>query len=393
MRKLARMRGQSPQEAKAPISDLDRVPAASVMTPAPLVATEVDPMLRLRGLSSDERPEAGRAWQAIEARIGSPLGMASWAWTDTWLAHYGDAVAHRFVVAERAGEPCAIALLSAGARSPLRPRALHLGTAGEPTGTGVFVEDNRLAALPEDRDAFAALLSAEIDDDARWDRLLLDGLTPTDAAALLHRWPQARVQIEECPVTDLTGDADVLDRLSGSRRRRIRATLRAFGPLELEWATQSAQAVDILDELVELHQRDWRSRGERGAFSTARFTAFHRAVVQRLVPAGGAAIVRIRRERETVACLYGIVSGTRLLFYQSGLRSYEDNQLRAGQAGHVLFMRACQAHGLTEYDFLAPAARYKLELSTGVVPLVWAEIDRTRWRTRLSLAARNVRER
>lgn len=363
------------------------------MPPATRPVTDADPPLRLRTLSRHEYHEAGRAWRAIEAGIGMPLGMASWAWTDTWLAHYGDLVNHRFVLAERAGAPRAIALLTCGARSPLRPRTRHVGTAGEPRGAGVFVEDNQLVALPEERDAFGELLAAEIAADAGWDRLRLDGVPPEDAARLLQRWPDAHVELEECPITDLSGDGDVLERLSGSRRRRIRATLRAFGPLELEWATDAAQAVDFLDELIALHQQDWQSRGEQGAFAAERFTAFHRAVVQRLVPVGGAAVVRVRRDRETVACLYGVVSGSRMLFYQSGLRSYEDNRLRAGQAGHVLFMRACQQRGLTEYDFLAPAARYKLELSTGVTTLAWVEIDRQRWRTRLSLAARRLRDR
>jgi hypothetical protein len=393
MRNVSGVWGQSPQAGGAGIGDRDEVLAAPSMTPAPRPVADADPPLRLRTLSRHEYHEAGRLWRAIEGQIGTPMGMASWAWTDTWLAHFGDVVGHRFVVAERAGAPCAIALLTAGARSPLRPRALHLGTAGEPTGTSVFVEGNQLVALPDDRAAFGTLLAAEVDADGRWDRLLLDGIPPEDAATLLQRWPQARVEVEECPFTELSGDGDVLDRLSGSRRRRIRATLRAFGDLELEWATTAAQARAFLDELIDLHQRDWQARGERGAFASERFTAFHRAVVQRMVPSGGAAVVRVRRGQETVGCLYGLVSGSRLLFYQSGLRSYEDNRLRAGQVSHVLFMRACQERGLTEYDFLAPPARYKVELSTGVTTLAWVEIDRQRWRTQVSAVARRLRDR
>ena len=38
-------------------------------------------------------------------------------------------------------------------------------------------------------------------------------------------------------------------------------------------------------------------------------------------------------------------------------------------------MRACREHGLTTYDFLAPATRYKQELSTRAERLVWAELD------------------
>ncbi len=366
--------------------DRDPVPATPPHAPAGLAT-----MLRLHQLSRHDHREARRAWRAVESRLGVPLGPVSWAWTDSWLTHYGDVVDHRFVVAERDGEPVAVALLSTGARSALRPRTLHLGTAGEPRGTGVFVEGNGLVAMPEEREEFAALLAETIDADPAWDRLVLDGVPPDDADLLLRSWPGARVHLDHCPVTDLTGGDDVLDALSGSRRRRLRSTLRAFGELELEWAQDAQQASAFLDELIDLHQRDWRERGEPGAFAAPRFTAFHRAAVPRLVPAGNAAIVRVRRGEETVGCLYGLVEGTRLLFYQGGLRRYDDNRLRAGQASHLLFMRACRERGLTAYDFLAPATRYKLELATDTTTLAWAEVDRARWRTRASQAARRLR--
>lgn len=352
------------------------VPASPTRAVAPLI------------LHTADRPAAAAAWAELADHA---TGFASWTWTQTWLEHYGDVVEHRFVLARRGDQPVGVALLTAGSRSPLRPRTLHLGTAGEPHGSGVFVEHNHLVAAPDDRAAFASALAAATDADPGWDRLHLDGVAPADAAA----WPAATVTIEECPVTDLRGEGgDVLDGLSGTRRRRARATLRAFGPLTLEWAPDGAAATAILDELIDLHQRHWTQRGEPGAFAQPRFTAFHRAYAPRAVAAGEAALVRVHRgdgDGETVACLYGLIDGDRLLFYQGGLRGYEDNRLRSGQAAHVLFMRACRDRGLAEYDFLAPASRYKLELSTHTVPLAWAEQERDRWRTRSARVVRRVR--
>jgi CelD/BcsL family acetyltransferase involved in cellulose biosynthesis len=92
-----------------------------------------------------------------------------------------------------------------------------------------------------------------------------------------------------------------------------------------------------------------------------------------------------------VACLYGLIEGRRLLFYQGAVRRYEDNRLRAGHAAHVLLMRACRERGLTDYDFLAPASRYKDELSTRSERLVWAEVERPTWRTRAARSVRRVR--
>ncbi len=348
--------------------------------------------MTVRVVPREDRAEARAVWTALEAEIGAPALSCSWAWTGTWLEHYGDVVPHRFVVGEAGGRSCGIALVTAGPRRPLRPRTLHLGTAGEPAGSGVFVERNRLLAAESQRAAFAAALIDHLLGEGGWDRLCLDGMHAEDAALLLAGRPEATVREDDSPVADLGGGEDVLDALSSSRRQRARRTLKAFGALEGDWAGTPAEAEAILDELIELHQARWTEAGEPGAFASERFTAFHRALVARLLPEGRAALIRVRRGEETVGCLYGHVDGGRLLFYQGGLQRYEDNKLKAGVAAHVVFMRACREHGLTEYDFLAPATRYKQELSTRADTLVWAELERTGWRTRLERAARRVRK-
>lgn len=347
--------------------------------------------MTVRVVPREAREEARELWTALEAAVGAPALSCSWDWTGTWLEHYGDVVPHRFVVGEVAGEPRGIALVTEGSRRALRPRTLHLGTAGEPAGSGVFVERNRLLVGTAERAAFATAVMELLVGEGGWDRLCLDGLHAEDAELLLAGHPQATVRTDDSPVADLAGGEDVLDALSSSRRQRARRTLKAFGELEGDWAGTAAEGQAILDELIVLHQARWTEAGEPGAFASDRFTAFHRALVARLLPQGRAALIRVRRGDETVGCLYGHVDGGRLLFYQGGLQRYEDNKLKAGVAAHVMFMRACREHGLTEYDFLAPATRYKEELSTRAEQLVWAELERASWRTRLLALARRVR--
>jgi CelD/BcsL family acetyltransferase involved in cellulose biosynthesis len=360
---------------------------------ARVLVPPAEPMT-VRELPSSARAEAGDLWIALEAEVGAPSLSCSWDWTETWLEHYGDVVPHRFVVGEAGGAPRGIALVTEGPRRALRPRTLHLGTAGEPAGSSVFVERNRLLVAPAERPAFAAALMDHLDADRGWDRLRLDGLHADDAAALLAGREGFVVDEQDSPLAELDGDGeDVLDALSSSRRQRIRRTLKAFGPLEADWAQTPEEADAILGELIELHQARWTESGAPGAFASERFTAFHRALVARLLPARRVALLRVRRDEEVVGCLYGLVDGGRLLFYQSGLQRYEDNRLKSGVAAHVAFMRACRERGLTEYDFLAPAVRYKEELATRADRLVWAELARPGWRTRLSSAAAKLRSR
>ncbi len=344
-------------------------------------------------LAAAQRAEAESIWIGLETRVAGAGIMCSWAWTGTWLDHYGDVVPHRFVVAESDGIARGVALVTEPVSHRLRPPTIALGTAGEPAGSSVFVERNRLLIDPESRPAFAAALMAELEHDDRWQRLRFDGMKPEDAELLLDGRAGVNWRIDECPVADLRagGEHDVLSALPSSKRRRVRQAMRNLGELDSHWAESPAEADSVLDELIVLHTRRWQADAQPGAFASARFTAFHRELIARLLPTGRAALFRVRRDGETIGCLYGLIEGGRMLFYQGGLRRFEDNRLRVGIVAHALFMQACRDRGLSEYDFLAPAARYKSDLSTTSEKLVWAELERPGTRLRLERTARRVR--
>ena len=333
----------------------------------------------VRLLASSERDAAAGVWaQLVEA--GARDGVAaSLDWTSTWLDHFGDVVPHRFAVAERGGEPVGAALVCGPvrrrrARVPLR--TVLVGTAGEPEGEGVHVEYNRVLARPGEQRAVADALLAALRDAGGWDELLLPGFAPADA----EPWDAAGVRwdAEPSPVCALSeaGEDGVLGLLSPGVRRRVRQSLREYGELETELARTGAHARDVLDELVELHGRRWAADGAPGAFGSPRLIGFHRDLADRWAQSGLVRLFRARAAGETVGCLYGMVEDDRLLFYQSGLRAETDNRRRPGLVAHVAFMEACRRDGLREYDFLAGESRYKRELSTGAVELLWGTVRR-----------------
>lgn len=352
----------------------------------------------VRILDSSQREQALRLWGALERELGAaPALSCSSVWTAAWLDQYGGVVDHSFAVMDGAADNAkAIALLTRASAASWHPRTWHLGTAGEPHRTGVFVERNRVLCRPVDRGPFIAGLLEYLQAEQQWDRLRLDGLHADDAAdfliALGGESDHVVATVEQSPIADLQDGDDVLAALSGSRRQRIRRTLKAFGELELTWAQDAAGADAIMSELIELHQRRWTEAGDPGSFSAPRFEAFHRALAAELVPAGKVGLVRVHRGEETVGCLYGHIDGDRLCFYQGGLQRYDDNRLRAGVAAHVTFMRACRERGLRSYDFLAPAARYKEELASREEQLTWIEVRRSsNWRLRARRAVRALR--
>ena len=354
-------------------------------------------MARIKWLSAAERPAAARIWKELQGRGLDDVLTCSWDWTETWLEHYGAVVPHRFAVGEVGASPCGIALVTNGVgrrRGPFRLRTVHLGTAGEAPEESVFVEYNRILVAPEHRREFADALIRELRADASWHELVLDGFTPEDAESLLAAEPELEARRVECPTMELgratEADGKVLGVLRSATRRKVRRSLEALGELESEWAETPEQALDILVELEELHQRRWTQAGEPGAFSRPRFAAFHRELVPRLVERGAAILFRVRAAREgTVGCLYHFIDRRRVLFYQSGLASFSDSRISPGFVAFTLCMQECFERGLTEYDFLEGDARYKRDLSTTTRELVWAKARRPalRWRLMDGLAA------
>jgi CelD/BcsL family acetyltransferase involved in cellulose biosynthesis len=351
-------------------------------------------------IPSGERALIAEIWEDLETRFANGSITCSWDWTETWLKYYGDFVPHYFVVGEYAGIPCGVALVSQGVDrrcGPFRVRSRHLGTAGEPDADSVCVEYNRLLVAPENRDAFASALVARIRQETNWDELLLDGFAPEDAEPLLRAEPSLVAERRVCRAVDLRTASEmggeILAALKTNTQKKIRRSLRGFGAIETEWADTVEHAIDVLNELINLHQQRWKQTGEPGAFSSARFVAFHRELVPRLLAKGAVILFRARSALGTIGCLYSFIEHGRVLFYQSGLTAVDDNKLKPGLVTHALCMQCCMERGLTEYNFLAGDSRYKQELSTMEQELVWASTRQRRMKFFIVDSLRRARQR
>ncbi len=356
--------------------------------------------MRIRWLAGSERGAAGEIWQTLEARIDGGGLACSWDWTSVWLDHYGDVVPHRFAVGMAGDAACAVVLVTGGigrSRGPFKLRTVHLGTAGEPRGEGVFVEYNRVLVDPDHRAAFADALMRDLREDPSWHQLELDGFAPEDAEAFLRAEPLLEYRRVPCPTMDLrsveSAERSVLAALKSATRRKVRRSLEGLGEIETEWADTPEQALDILDELMQLHQRRWTSVGESGVFASPRFADFHRELIPRLLPKSAVILFRVRARGETVGCLYHFVERGRVLFYQSGLAPFSNRQITPGFVAFASCMQACLERGLTEYDFLGGDSRYKRDLSTTTRELVWATGRRPALRWRLLDALARIRDR
>ena len=347
-----------------------------------------------------ERTLVSEIWGDLETKLANDSIVCSWDWTETWLKYYGDLVPHYFAVGDCAGIPCGVALISQGVDrrcGPFRVQSRHLGTAGEPDADSVCVEYNRLLVAPANREAFVSALVAAIRREANWDEFILDGFAPEDAELLLRAEPSLVAERRVCRAVDLqtAGEmgGEILTALKTNTQKKIRRSLRGFGAIQTEWADTAEHALDILNELIDLHQRRWEQTGEPGSFSSARFAAFHRELVPRLFVKGAVLLFRARSTLGTIGCLYSFIEHGRVLFYQSGLATVDDNKLKPGLVTHALCMQDSMERGLTEYNFLAGDSRYKQELSTMERELVWASARQRRMKFFIVDSLRRARQR
>ncbi|MGH7202424.1 MAG: GNAT family N-acetyltransferase, partial [Planctomycetaceae bacterium] len=326
---------------------LDPTPAESVAAP-----------LALDLLGAGDAPLAFAEWSRLESRLADVPLAASRAWTETWLAHYGDLVPHRFAVGRRNGAASAIALLSQGvgqSEGPFRVRTVHLGTAGEPESESVCVEFNALLSEPDCVGEFLQRLLEHLASERDWDELRLDGFALDGAAALFDTAP---FLIEERPshYFDLaaarSAGETAYQRLGSATRKNLRKNLNAYGTLQTEWAETPDQAEAIFADLVRLHQARWTAAGQPGVYASERFTRFHQALIARLLPNGKLALFRVRSGGETVGCVQLLIDRNRALCYQGGCAPYRGKQ-SPGLIADYLCIEECLRRGLAAYDFLA----------------------------------------
>ncbi len=388
---------------------LDRRPDAASVAVASVGPSPGAAALHGEVLPAADRAAAMELWRQVAAAVrDDPAAThvpvtASPLWTAAWLEAYGDVVPHEFLVVRSGGGPVGIALLTRGVGrrvGPFRLRTRHVGTAGEDPREGACVEYNDLLALPAYKSAFQEQLLSYVLRDKSWGTFCLDGFLPERLHGILQDLRGFEVRYRDSPYFDLRAarqrGGNWRELLGRSTRQNLRRLLRKYGEVDCEWAETPEQALDILEELAELHQARWQSAGHPGAFHSERFRTFQQTLVTAAFQQPGdrrpVVLFRVRQQGETVGCLMNLVDGGRLLGYLTG---YADFQAKSspGLVTNALGIEAALHRGYDAYDFLVGDSRCKANLSTNVNQLAWATWTRTTLQSRTIALARNLKRR
>jgi CelD/BcsL family acetyltransferase involved in cellulose biosynthesis len=353
----------------------------------------------LLDLYSPRAPEATAAWREL-ARECPHSYFLSPGWIEQWLSTLPSEANVRLAVIREGSVPIAAAFL--GYASVVRQRLFRstawlLNQTGNRALDQLYIEDNAFLVRPDADISLRDLLAALPGD---WEELYLSGVDPgTRTGALLgHIAAPYQLLIANripSPYVDLAAirsqRKEYFALLGSNTRSQIRRCYKLYeaqAPLRREVAATTREALDIYAELVELHQRWWKRRGQRGAFANPYFHDFHRGLIERRFDAGELQLIRVRCGEKAIGCLYNFVWNGVVSFYQSGLRGEEDNRLKPGFVCHTEAVRHNLEAGHTTYDFMASFDDYKLRMSTHRRELVWARIQKPRLKFLLERALR-----
>jgi CelD/BcsL family acetyltransferase involved in cellulose biosynthesis len=338
-------------------------------------------MLRRLEIADPHGPRTETIWRDLE-RAARPAYFLTWGWIENWLAMLPRDEAPALVMIREAGRIVGAFFL--GRRRLLRhhllpSRAAFLNATGLERRDELCIEHNGVLG----RGGSLASLVELLPDD--WDELFLPGVD-LEAFRELDVPHGYQVRIEHqvpSPFVDLArvrATGDYLALLSANTRSQIRRARRRVGPCELEVAGAVGDALAIYGELTALHAASWRARGEPGAFADPWFDRFHRRLIARRFAHGEIQLARLRAGSTTIGCLYNLVAGGRVLFYQSGLAAFADPVVKPGMLCHAAVIAHCAERGHGAYDLLGGHGRYKASLATDETRLAWLCVQRAHLR-------------
>ena len=145
----------------------------------------------------------------------------------------------------------------------------------------------------------------------------------------------------------------------------------------MEWTENPEETHAVYEEMVTLHQARWESVGKRGVYASERFLEFHRALIDRLLPLGKIALIRVTSEGKTVGCNQVFLDGRRVLNYQCGRVAYQ-GKLSPGLVVDYLSIDEALNRGYDTWDFMAGESFHKRRLSTDHESLTWICLRRPR---------------
>ena len=178
---------------------------------------------------------------------------------------------------------------------------------------------------------------------------------------------------EVCPTLTLPDSFDEYVKSLGKNMRdqikRYPRRLEKQFTVEYEVAQTRAEVDEFWGQLVELHGKRWRARGQTGVLALPSRRRFHRAICHKFLEEDWLRLWRLKCDGRPACVLLSYFWGGKYWFFIGGF----EPELMRWSVGTCLFSRVFQsaiAEGATEFDFLRGAEEYKYRFGAVDRPFV-----------------------
>jgi CelD/BcsL family acetyltransferase involved in cellulose biosynthesis len=331
---------------------------------------------------SYELPDLAASWLGLEARADGGFFL-SWRWIGTWLRTTG--ARPLLVTAHEGNMIVALGLLTPhrSKRNFIAVDQLCLHETGSADFDGLMIEHNNfLIARFAPPEMIADILRALKSTRMPWDEIVLGGVSPDVVSAA--QTSGLLIETDRSSPTygvDLSSAIPWEDRLSDNQRAQLRqskAFAERIGPLRLERARDTQQALDFFEKMMALHTAYWQKRNKSGAFATDFSRRFHRELIAFQTDRAGVELLELAAGNQVMGYLYNFQHADRVYNYQGGFSYLDDNRHRPGLIAHAMAIEQAIGRGMRIYDFLAGDAPYKARLGQFMGTMVWCRGQRNR---------------
>jgi CelD/BcsL family acetyltransferase involved in cellulose biosynthesis len=214
------------------------------------------------------------------------------------------------------------------------------------------------------------LLATTRDADLGWDVIELDGVVEGDepiatlvqvlktGGAAIHA--QSRMSTWILPAHESWEHH--LASHGKSRRRKLRALAKRLQDepaLRQRTADSHAEVDQLIDALIELHQRRWTAAGEAGSYADPCFQDFIRESAHRFFDRGVLQLAAIERNGHVIAVELNVIGGNRIMYSYSSGFDLDHAEVEPGRMLSVCLMQSLYENRLAGIDFLRGDEDYK----------------------------------
>jgi CelD/BcsL family acetyltransferase involved in cellulose biosynthesis len=319
-------------------------------------------------------------WNELLARSEAATPFLTWEWLHAWWNQLGRSFRLHILAVRSGGRLQAVAPLVDRGWEPVRLRLFRCASfLGAPMPAGnvgsdyldVFTAPDAAGALEEIAEALAA--------EGRVLELAQVSSQGSNAERLVERLATGgwRLQRDDrrdaCPWIDLDGhdwESYLATRGSEHRyavQRKLRKLNRDF-TVRFDLVATDEERRQALGQLIELHEKRWREKGDSNAFHTPALRAFHDDFTRRALENGWLRLYVLRLDGAPAAAFYALRYGDTYSFFQSGFDpAYARHSV--GLVTMALSIQAAIGEGARRYDMLHGTEEYKFHWANATRPL------------------------